>query len=269
MKPLRILSLGAGVQSSTLLLMACRGELQIDHAIFADTQWEPKAVYDWLEFLKVEAGKAGIPLHVVTAGSLRDGCLKKRRGGLSHARHVSMPYHVQGDNGNGGMVRRQCTQDYKIQPIEKHLRSLLNLKPWQRWPKEHCITQCMGISRDEAHRMRTSQRSCIVFEYPLIDRRMTRLDCLQWLEARGYARSPRSSCIGCPFHSNSEWNNLTPAELSDAASFERELQASDASKGMRHALWLHRSRKPLDTVDLSPSDQTDMFGNECMGLCGT
>lgn len=48
---MRVLSLGAGVQSSTLLPMAIEGELQIDRAIFADTQWEPRAVYQWLEYL--------------------------------------------------------------------------------------------------------------------------------------------------------------------------------------------------------------------------
>lgn len=42
-RTVRVLSLGAGVQSSTLLLMAVHGEIQIDRAIFADTQSEPAA----------------------------------------------------------------------------------------------------------------------------------------------------------------------------------------------------------------------------------
>lgn len=38
---MRILSLGAGVQSSTLALMAEHGEIEKpDYAIFADTGWE-------------------------------------------------------------------------------------------------------------------------------------------------------------------------------------------------------------------------------------
>lgn len=47
---LRILSLGAGVQSTTLALMAAHGEIGAmpDCAIFADTGWEPKAVYEHL-----------------------------------------------------------------------------------------------------------------------------------------------------------------------------------------------------------------------------
>jgi len=46
---MNILSLGAGVQSSTVLLLSCRGERPtLEAALFAETQWEPKAVYQWL-----------------------------------------------------------------------------------------------------------------------------------------------------------------------------------------------------------------------------
>ena len=51
---MRILSLGAGVQSSTLALMIERGDLpMVDAAIFADTKGEPKEVYDRLDWLSL------------------------------------------------------------------------------------------------------------------------------------------------------------------------------------------------------------------------
>ena len=50
--PLRVLALGAGVQSSYLLLASCAGELpRLDCAIFADTMNEPDAVYTHLDWL--------------------------------------------------------------------------------------------------------------------------------------------------------------------------------------------------------------------------
>lgn len=53
----RVLSLGAGVQSSVLLLMSARGLLpRLDAAVFADTKWEPRAVYEHLGWLEAEAG---------------------------------------------------------------------------------------------------------------------------------------------------------------------------------------------------------------------
>jgi len=72
MTPINVLSLGAGIQSSALLLMSCDGFLpKLDHAIFADTGWEPVAVYKHLEWLKEKASAAGIPLHVVSTGNIK------------------------------------------------------------------------------------------------------------------------------------------------------------------------------------------------------
>src|SRR5580693_1262892 len=57
----RVLSLGAGWQSTTLLLMSIKGELpMLDAWVFADTQYEPEAVYAHLEWLKEQSTKAGI-----------------------------------------------------------------------------------------------------------------------------------------------------------------------------------------------------------------
>ena len=55
---LRVISLGAGVQSTALALIAAHGEIgpMPDCAIFADTQWEPQIIYDhlnWLEKLQL------------------------------------------------------------------------------------------------------------------------------------------------------------------------------------------------------------------------
>jgi len=53
-------------------------------AIFADTQAEPKAVYEWLDWLEKQLP---FPIHRVTAGKLEEHlthkyCLKRIRNGL-------------------------------------------------------------------------------------------------------------------------------------------------------------------------------------------
>lgn len=66
---LRVLSLGAGVQSSALLLMADEGRFgddKPDVAIFADTQCEPSYVYENLTKLRFAVG---IEVQIVTAGN--------------------------------------------------------------------------------------------------------------------------------------------------------------------------------------------------------
>lgn len=83
----RVLSLGAGVQSTVLALMACSGELPgLEHAIFADTGYEPPAVYEQVDRLQVEFDRAGIPLHRVSSGNLREDTLDPAH------RFVSVPY---------------------------------------------------------------------------------------------------------------------------------------------------------------------------------
>lgn len=69
MTMLRVLSLGAGVQSTTMALMAAHGEIgpMPDCAIFSDTGWEPKAVYDHLEWLEQQLP---FPVHRVERGNI-------------------------------------------------------------------------------------------------------------------------------------------------------------------------------------------------------
>ena len=57
--PVHIISLGAGVQSSTMALMAARGLIlpRPIGAIFADTQDEPASVYRWLDRARLPRNK--------------------------------------------------------------------------------------------------------------------------------------------------------------------------------------------------------------------
>ncbi len=253
----QVLSLGAGVQSSTLLLMAVQGELKIDAAIFADTGWEPPAVYDWLQFLQGEATKVDIPVRRVSNGSLRADALS----GQSSA---WMPLFVRNLDGGEGMLRRQCTSNYKIAPIRRKLRAM-------GYDRSNSVDLLIGISLDEAHRMRDSDVQYIRHVYPLVDQRLRRSDCLRWLTAHGYPEPAKSSCIGCPYHGDAYWRDIRdhhPTEWADAVEFDA---------GMRHfhdgyaRAYLHRQRVPLVEVDLRTArdrGQLDLFGEECEGVCG-
>jgi 3'-phosphoadenosine 5'-phosphosulfate sulfotransferase (PAPS reductase)/FAD synthetase len=145
MKPMRVLSLGAGVQSTTLLYMAIAGEIEpFQAAIFADTGWEPRAVYEHLEKLKPVIEAAEIPFHIVTAGNIRQDALDPDH------RFASMPIYVRNPDGSAGMGRRQCTSEYKLKPVLLKQRELVGLKPRQR-SKEHLMDSIVGISWDESN----------------------------------------------------------------------------------------------------------------------
>jgi hypothetical protein len=192
-RPLHVLSLGAGVQSSTLALMAAHGEItpMPQCAIFADTQWEPKSVYRWLDWLEKQLP---FPVHRVTAGSIRENLVTNSTG----QRFASIPWHMRMPNGDAAMgrrqCRRQCTSEYKLEPLHKKVREILGLEKGQRGPKEISVVQWIGISLDEIHRMKMSEFRFVEKRHPLIEARMSRWDCLNWMERKGY---PNLSVWNC------------------------------------------------------------------------
>lgn len=269
---LKVLSLGAGVQSSTIALMSTAGELPpLDCAIFADTGWEPQSVYTWLHDYLIP--RLPFPVHVVKKGDLRQEQLTARVRGKNDGtgRWASLPYYTKEPGAaREGTIRRQCTGEYKIQPIEKKIREILGLKYRQRWPREMTVEQWLGISLDEMQRMKFSTDAWREFWHPLVEKRMSRWDCLQWLKRHGHPEAPRSACIGCPFHSNDEWRRMrgeAPQEWADAVLFDRAIRVAG---GMRGETFIHRQCVPLDKADLSTAaDHGQLsFLDECAGVCG-
>jgi len=264
------LSLGAGVQSSCLALMADRGEFgPIDGAIFADTQSEPASVYEWLDYLQ---SKLSYPVYRVTKGSLEKDELRIRTSGKTGKRYLkgSIPAFV--DNGGSiGILGRKCTADYKIIPIQQKVRELVGIK---RGGKGIVYaTMMVGISWDEIHRMKKSRVDYIQNRWPLLERRMTRQHCLDWIKDNRYPQPPRSACTFCPFHSDGEWTRLQkeePAEFERAVQFEKQMQEAQRNQEvLRGVPYLHSSCQPLDTVDFAKeTGQQDMFHAECEGMCG-
>ena len=126
-----ILSLGAGVQSTTVALLAVHGQVEKPaHAIFADTGWESQEVYEHLQWLTPILEDAGIQVHIVTGGNIRNDALDPKHN------FASMPLHYKYGDGGAGLGRRQCTREYKITPVTKKQRELIGLKPRQRWKAE-------------------------------------------------------------------------------------------------------------------------------------
>jgi len=249
--------------------MAIAGEIEpVSHAIFADTRWEPTPVYEHMQKLTVLAEDAGIQVHIVSAGDIRADALDASK------RFASMPLHVRNKDGGDAMARRQCTNEYKLQPILKKERELAGLKKGQRCT-EHRITTLIGISLDELGRMRDPAFPWIVNEYPLVDARMTRNDCHEYHRKRQLPDPPRSACLGCPYHSDAEWRNIKyndAAGWADVVDFDERIRQGDVADRLYEGrAYLHSKRIPLSVVDFSTEEdrgQGTLFDNDCVGMCG-
>ena len=266
MTKLTVISLGAGVQSSTMALMAAHGEItpMPDYAIFADTQAEPKHIYTWLDWIETQLP---FPLIRVTAGSLKEAVLNGKD------RFAPPPFYTSTEAGEReGLLRRQCTREYKIAPIQRKLRELAGYQPRQRIP-ENTVEQWIGISTDEIQRMKDAPEKWGNNRWPLIERRMSRMHCLEWMRDHGYNELPKkSACTFCPYHDNATWRKMKaedPESWDEAVMIDRSIRDGFAKTTQK--LYVHRSLQPLDVVDLSdPAENqvTFSFMDECEGMCG-
>jgi hypothetical protein len=270
------LSLGAGVQSSTLALMAAHGEIgpMPDAAIFADTQAEPASVYKWLDWLEKQLP---FPVVRVTAGNLekRELTLRVSKKSGKTYRKTAIPAFAKGKDGKIGIISRKCTTDHKIIPITQAVRKLANIK---RGQKECTVTQWIGISWDEIQRMKDMREPWNQARWPLIEKKLRREDCITWMKNQGYPTPPRSACSFCPFHNDSEWRRLRdfePDAWHHAIKFEKQMQeAALKDQAMTTVPYLHPSCVPLEQVDLRTDEEMgqmllwNTIQNECAGMCG-
>lgn len=273
MQTLKVLSLGAGVQSTTLALMVEKGELpMVDAAIFADTGAEPQAVYDHLTWLKEQLS---YPVHVVQWRNLKQDLLSAVDGKQDS---YTIPFYTANKKtGKKGVLMRQCTRDYKVRPVTNKTRELMGYKRYQHVDKNKWkVEMLIGISTDEMQRMRENILKYALNVYPLIEKNMSREDCLDWMEKNKYPKPPRSACTFCPYHSNKEWRSLkkNEKEWQEVVKIDKMIRNLDSkkSKYIDNQMYLHYSCRPIDEIDFKEDEAKQLgldFGDTCEGMCGT
>lgn len=269
-KNLQVLSLGAGVQSTTMALMAEQGYLGFnkpDMAIFADTGWEPKKVYENLEWLKTQLS---YPIITVSNGNIRDSILN----GINPEgrKIIDMPVYVQKEDGTKYIATRQCTRIYKMDPIHRYLREHLGIPAGKTADMNQHVDMWIGISRDEISRVKPSRKNWITNVHPLVDRDISRAQLQEWFVRNYPSRQlPKSACIGCPFHNDQMWLDMKkndPASFQEAAAVEWTMHNLPQSRGsLEGTPYLHKSHTPLALVEFQPNSNTSDQQQECEGLC--
>lgn len=261
----RVLSFGGGVQSTTLALMAAHGEIGPipDLVIFADTGAEPKPVMDHIKWLN--SGNV-LPFKIETVShdhSLTEA-LERRADPDNDSRFTAAPFFTS----TGGMGRRQCTREFKVDVIAKAIRQKLGYKPRARIPVAR-VEQWIGISTDELVRATPNRKRWIANRFPLLEKRMSRYDCELWLERNGYPVPMKSACTFCPYRSNAEWRDLKqrdPEGFEEACRVDEMIRQAPRLKAQEY---VHRSLKPLQEADLrSDEDKAGQFNLICEGGCG-
>jgi len=272
---LKVISLGIGVQSTALYYMSSMGEIErADYAIFADTGREKTATIEYYHKLKKwQKANNGIPIIKIQYKNLYKDLLNQSNS--SGNRFASIPAFSENKTG---MLRRQCTNEYKIIPVDKKIRELYGLVPYQRYPKTEVW---YGITLDEMHRMTIPQQKWKIniyhfmgykFEYGGVVTKIKgeitrRAGLIVWFEKNNLEIPVKSSCVFCPYQSDLSWLRLKrnyPKDFKDAIKVDKAIRDS-SKRGIKEKIYLHRSCKPLSEVEFDEL-QIDYYG-ECSGNC--
>lgn len=276
---MKIISLGLGVQSTALYLMSSMGELpRADWAVVADPGGEKAATYRFMRWLQEWADtNGGVPIVVNNGKNLLKDILSSdpERGRWSS----SIPSFTQNPDGSVGMLRRQCTNEYKIEQVDKAIRVLYGLEHRQRFPPTEVWK---GISLEEMDRMNEPDSKWKTHVYPYCGfavqsnkrynrlewgRLMSRTDLIAWYSTHGFPLPEKSSCVFCPYQSDSAWATLktkAPDDFAQAVAVDEAIRNS-SKKGITQPVFLHRSLKPLKEVVFQ--EQNDLWGGDCSGNC--
>jgi len=261
---LKVISLGMGVQSTAVYLMSSMGYKlpRADVAIFADPQAEHYKTYDMLKWLlKWKEDNNGIPIIVNKDYNILKDILNSRNS--LGAKWITIPAFGE----KGGMIMRQCTGEYKIRPVQQSVRRLHKLKPRQRMkPTE----MWLGISTDEIERMKDSRMYNIKYFYPLIYHGLSRTDCINFFKENNFPVPVKSSCVFCPYHSNSFWKDVQKENgnaWKTSVKVDKTIR-NQSQKGEEDKLYIHNSCKPLDEIDFDDKQLPLFEGFDCEGHCG-
>ena len=131
------------------------------------------------------------------------------------------------------------------------------------------VEQWIGISLDEWQRMKDSDVKYITHRWPLIEKKMTRADCVKWLVSHNLEVPPKSACTFCPFHETAEWRRIqnNPHDWKEAVDIDKKIRFARPG----YETYIHPSRRPLEEVDLrteTEKGQLSLWDSECNGICG-
>ena len=269
---MRIVSFGGGIQSTAMLILTARGEIEADRFMFANVghDSENPGTIKYMEEVSLPyAKKHGIEIEILDCTNKKGETKTIYNEVMVRGRDI-IPVRL----GNTAPASRTCTADFKINVLQRRLREL-------GATKENPFTQLIGISMDEIRRVRhDSGVKYAKLEYPLIDLLYTRLMCVMLIQEEGLPVPPKSSCWFCPFKKISEWREMArdePELFARAVEMEQVMidrfRVRDEKRGRTGAAgFMTRAMVPLAEAVGDPNQvQLDFFCNESCtsGYCAT
>lgn len=239
-------SCGGGTQSGAIAELIRMGQLpKPDFAFMTDTGRERSSTWPFVNgFIRPALASVGLELTIIKSsdfGASLDVVYISEK----NEQTVLLPGYTT-LAGGAGKLSPFCSGKWKRDVGERWMRSI-GIERARNW---------IGISREEARRIRAQHRGWLPLWYPLIfEVPMTRDMCVSLIREAGWGgQIPHSACYMCPNHSDAEWIDMKrnwPEDFAAACALEAETRTKDAH------FYLHPACIPLADVDFE--QQHTMF----------
>jgi hypothetical protein len=250
----RVWSYGGGTQSVAIAVLLSKGEIEpVERVVIADTGREASETWEYTEqHVTPLLTKVGLSVEVAPH-SLSKVDLYAKNGNLLIPAYTRQSRKT----GRPGQMRAMCSNEWKRRVIQRYLRK-------QGYGPKNPITLLIGISTDEAHRVKPSDVEWMAHDYPLLYERPTdRMECVKIVTDAGLPTPPKSCCWMCPYRGKQQWRDLHknyPSDWAQAVALDKEIRKVDP------AVFVHRAGVPLeDALDHKvPDPQLDLCDS---GFC--
>jgi len=196
---------------------------------------EDERSYEFVAQAKKRCGEAGIPFVTAEGRNLFSDLVMLPFTG--ETRFDNPPYWVKKPNGKIGRLKQKCTGAYKIAPMSRARRLLMqqlcgvSLKTKRLPPVEVWI----GFTADETERI-TAKKTAkgpkyLHLRYPLVEREITKYKMVGYYLAHGIPRPPRSVCCACFSNGLAYFEDMYYTRPAD---WEKAVMIDDSVRDMSH-----------------------------------
>lgn len=266
---MKVLSCGAGQQSTALALMSCDNVVHpgkfplvpvYDAILFCDLGGEREWVYRQVEFIRKQCERYKIPFYILRDKNLREDYMEN----YGIKRVTTIPFWSIDENGKKAKMTRHCTIDYKIIQMQNFIRwELLGYKKGQRTKPEDIQAHEMhiGFTYEEKQRIFDSKHKLFVNKFPMVDMGLTRADNYAYVRETWKLETKGSACLFCPFHTNYFFEECKKSCMKDyetILAFDEKLEDGipNTKIGVPNSkVFISRSRKRIK--DLLPEECQD------------
>jgi len=252
---LTVINFSGGKQSSALLWMVLLGKLpKPDNLLVlnADPGMENSQTYEYVEMMFEKCKEHDIDARTADGPNLYKDLVELKD--TDKTRFDNPPYWVKKKDGGLGRITQRCTKFYKIAPMDRAIRQVLEEKCGiSRKAKnigKDIVEKWIGFAADEYLRIKEAKQKYVYFRYPLIELKMTNEDVVKFYQDNNLPIPPRSVCNACFANTAKFFKEMYEERPED---WKQAVEVDNAVRdltqiGLKHEIYVSKTLVPLEEL---------------------